>query len=150
MRHSALKRTKAARIPALNSAYNTPVIAPVREMPAPRKSAKTLTRQQRIVYLAIMGVMLFATLQCVRSCVVNAYKSNILIHQFGAVQEGHKAVATENQVLHDQITQYNSPKGLEMLARERLNLVGPQEVLVNIFPEKAPVHQVAQGLPNNI
>lgn len=147
MRHSALQKSRTTRVSNLssNTMFSAPVIAPVKELTAQNTVKKGLSKEQRVVYMAIMGVLLFATLQCVRSCVVNAYKANILISQFGAVETSHDSVALENQVLHDQINQYSSPKGLEMLARERLNLVGPHEVLINVFTEKPVVRQVAQA-----
>ena len=103
-----------------------------------------LPLSQRLVYAAAIILSVFAIGQCVRACATHLYKLNALMSASSIVSHDAQQENTENLSLKDQIALYHSPRGVEMLARERLNLVGPKEVLVQIFTdEKPPEHPVA-------
>jgi hypothetical protein len=122
-------------------------VAPIRDLNRSRSlSARPLflPLSQRLVYAAAIILCVFAIGQCVRACATHLYKLNALLNASQIVHHDALQESTENLSLKDQIALYHSPRGVEMLARERLNLVGSKEVLVQIFSnEKTTEHPVA-------
>ena len=117
-------------------------VAPIREFSrAEALSARPLLLplSQRLVYAAAIILCVFAIGQCIRACGTHLYKLNALVNASSIVHHDALQESTENLRLKDQIALCHSPKGVEMLARERLNLVGTKEVLVQIFTDEKPV-----------
>lgn len=92
------------------------------------------------MYGTVALVLLFGLAQGLRCGYLSIVKLDGLVKQLSVVEQHHADAKRENQVLTDKVALYSSPVGVEELARERLDLVREDEVLVRIYPSS-----VAQG-----
>lgn len=91
-----------------------------------------MTRTKAIRELLIMLITLLAIFHAGRS-LVNSIERQIFLHrQAVALRSGQEQAQEINKELRDGLTNYRCPSGLEHLARERLNLAGPNEIVVRI------------------
>lgn len=114
-------------------------VAPIRTLAQAKALAPAIAQStsQKLVYGAAILLSIFAIGQCIRACAVHAIKLQSLMSANQAVHDSRLNNQAENLDLRDQIALYQSKRGVEILARERLNLVGENEVLVQIFTEDA-------------
>jgi cell division protein FtsB len=80
----------------------------------------------------IMGVTMLALYNAGRS-IYDSVERQVFLHGQGvALKTGQEQAAEINKELRDGLSSYRSSNGIERLARERLNLAGPDEVVVRI------------------
>lgn len=84
---------------------------------------------RHLVVMCITGVALF---QAGRAIVSSAERQVFLHKQANVLKEGQKQAEEINKELRDGLSSYRSNAGIERLARERLNLAGPDEVVLRI------------------
>ncbi len=96
------------------------------------QQAKSANPLHRMIQFGILLALLFGIAQCTRTLLVEAYKLSILSHNQPIVAEYLQKASHENQLLQNRIHHANSPEGLEALARNDLNLVGEDEILVRL------------------
>ena len=93
----------------------------------PNKPSNNVIRQ-----IVIMAVTLVAIFQAGRSIIGSVNRQMYLHKQSNVLKEGQKQAEGVNKELRDGLTSYRSSSGIERLARERLNLAGPDEVIIRI------------------
>lgn len=94
--------------------------------PNPKPSSQTF---RQLVILLITGLAIY---QAGRSIVGSVQRQVFLHHQSAALNEGKKQAEEINKELTDGLSSYRSSSGIERLARERLNLAGPDEMVIRI------------------
>ena len=82
--------------------------------------------------LLLMAVILFAIFQALKSIYGSADREIFLLQQNKTLKIAQKQALEVNKDLCDGLTSYHSGAGLERLVRERLNLVGKDEIMVRI------------------
>lgn len=80
----------------------------------------------------IMGITMVAIFQAGRSIVGSVQRQVYLRSQSTVLKDGQKQAEDINKELRDGLTSYRSSSGIERLARERLNLAAPDEVIIRI------------------
>ena len=80
----------------------------------------------------IMCITMVAIFQAGRSIVGSVQRQCYLHKQANVLKDGQKQAEEINKELRDGLTSYRSSTGIERLARERLNLAGPDEVVIRI------------------
>lgn len=113
-------------------------VAPIRSLhalPVGKKKFKLNAAQKLCYSLAILALVI-GLVQFTRCCLDNMGKLQILISQSHEVKSNLQQAATDNGSLKDQIRLYHSPMGAETIARERLNFVRGDEVLIQVFPTR--------------
>jgi cell division protein FtsB len=80
----------------------------------------------------IASVTLLALYHAGRSIVSSVERQLFLHNQSVALKAGQVQAQQVNKELRDGLTNYRSSSGIERLARERLNLAGPDEVVIRI------------------
>ncbi|HEY9789093.1 MAG TPA: septum formation initiator family protein [Candidatus Obscuribacterales bacterium] len=80
----------------------------------------------------IASVTLLALYHAGRSIVGSIERQIFLHNQSVALKAGQVQAQQVNKELRDGLTNYRSSSGIERLARERLNLAGPDEVVIRI------------------
>ena len=81
---------------------------------------------------AIMCITMVAIFQAGRSIVGSVQRQCYLNKQANVLKDGQKQAEEINKELRDGLTSYRSSTGIERLARERLNLAGPDVVVIRI------------------
>lgn len=84
---------------------------------------------RHLVVMAITGVAVF---QAGRAIYSSAQRQVFLHKQAIVLKEGQRQAEEINKELRDGLTSYKSSSGIERLARERLNLAGPDEIVIRI------------------
>ena len=79
-----------------------------------------------------MGVTLLALYHAGRSIISSVDRQLFLHKEAIALKSGQVQAQQVNKELRDGLTNYRSSSGIERLARERLNLAGPDEIVVRI------------------
>ncbi len=92
----------------------------------------TKARKELAKQLAITLLCLLAIIQVGRSIQESLGRQMFLHKQTIALKAGQAQAEEINKELRDGLTSYRSNTGIERLARERLNLAAPDEVLVRI------------------
>ena|SRR5208283_2373214 len=82
--------------------------------------------------ILIMGITMIAIFQAGRSIVGSVQRQIYLHKQANVLKDGQQQAEEINKELRDGLTSYRSSSGIERLARERLNLAGPDEVIIRI------------------
>lgn len=80
----------------------------------------------------ISFIILLAIYHTVRSIVHSVERQAFLHNQSMALRTGQSQAEEVNKELREGLTNYRSSSGIERLARERLNLAGPNEIVVRI------------------
>ncbi len=70
--------------------------------------------------------------QAIKSIYSSVERQVFLIGRCQALKETEKQALEVNKDLCDGLNSYHSPAGIERLARERLNLVGKDEIMIRI------------------
>jgi len=100
--------------------------------PALNKQKKPKKKSVRIYYLLLSIVLIICLIQGVRGLCLNVAKYITLEKKLEKLREINIAAKVKNRELKSEIKNYTSPKGIESLARDNLNMVGKNEVLVLI------------------
>jgi cell division protein FtsB len=82
--------------------------------------------------LVIMVITSIAIYQAGRSIVGSCQRQVYLHQQANALKDGRRQAEEINKELRDGLSSYRSSTGIERLARERLNLAGPDEIVIRI------------------
>ncbi len=82
--------------------------------------------------LLIMAVTVVALAYAGQSIWHSLGRQLFLYQQSANLKSGHAQSLEINQELKEGLANYRSSAGIEKLARERLNLAGPDEVIVRI------------------
>jgi len=82
--------------------------------------------------LVIMLITSVALYQAGRSIVGSCQRQVYLHQQSNALKDGRRQAEEINKELRDGLSSYRSSTGIERLARERLNLAGPDEIVIRI------------------
>lgn len=90
----------------------------------------TKTRLAREVL--ILAVTVLALYNAGRAIYTSVDRQFFLCKQATTLKAGQSQAEEVNKELRDGLTSYRSSTGIERLARERLNLAGPDEVIVRI------------------
>lgn len=91
-----------------------------------------MSKGKFIKEMLIMAIMLLAIGQAVRAIYTSVERQVFLHKQTVALKAGQAQSEAINKELRDGLTSYRSSSGIERLARERLNLSGPNEIIVRI------------------
>ena len=83
-------------------------------------------------HLVVMGITGVALFQAGRAIYSSVQRQVFLHKQALVLKEGQKQAEEINKELLDGLKSYRSSSGIERLARERLNLAGPDEVVLRI------------------
>lgn len=89
-------------------------------------------RQKLLREVLIASVTLLAIYQAGRSIYSSVERQMFLHQQEIALKQGETQAQEVNKELRDGLSSYRSSDGIERLARERLNLAGPEEMIVRI------------------
>ena len=91
-----------------------------------------LSKGRAIREFLIMAVTIVAIYQAFRSIVGSVERQFFLHKESIALKAGQSQAEQVNKELREGLANYRSDKGIERLARERLNLAGPDEIVVRI------------------
>ena len=113
-------------------------VAPIRSLQAVQsKKQFRLNATQKMCYCLAILALVIGLVQFSRCCFENLSKVQALMVQSQLVTENLQQAKNEQNFLKDQIHLYHSPLGAETIARERLNFVKDDEVLIQVFPVKS-------------
>lgn len=91
-----------------------------------------MTRTRLIRESLILTVTILALYHTGRSIHDSIERQLFLHNQAVALKQGQKQAEDINKELREGLSSYRSSTGIERLARERLNLAGPDEMIVRI------------------
>jgi len=91
--------------------------------------------KKRTYYIIITIVLILCVAQTIRGACLNVQKYFSLNKQLKNLESINDVVTQKNSDLKKELQNFSSNKGIEELARDNLNMVGKDEVLVLI---KAP------------
>ncbi len=91
-----------------------------------------MTKQRLIKELFIMAIICFASFHALKSIYGSIERQIFLYEQTQSLKIAQKQAFEANKDLAGGLSNYRSASGLERLARERLNLVGKDEIMVRI------------------
>jgi cell division protein FtsB len=91
-----------------------------------------MTKPRAFREFLVMAVTLLAIFHAGRSIFGSVERQFFLHRQAAALKVGQTQAEEVNRELREGLTNYRSPSGLERLARERLNLAAPDEIVVRI------------------
>ncbi len=86
-----------------------------------------------IVHVMVLLGLIFGLAQIARGICFDAYRLSVLMDHHGQIQGYFQDTQTENQSLKEKIAIYSSPAGIEELARNNLERVGSNEILVRLY-----------------
>jgi cell division protein FtsB len=91
-----------------------------------------MTKSRAIREFLIMAVTLLAIYHAGRS-IAGSFERQVFLHNQGqALKAGQVQAEEVNKELREGLTSYRSSSGIDRLARERLNLAGPDEIVARI------------------
>jgi cell division protein FtsB len=93
---------------------------------------KPKRKSVRIYYLLLSVILIICLIQGIRGLCLNVAKFITLNKKLEKLHEINISAKIQNRELKSEIKNYTSPKGIESLARDNLNMVGKNEVLVLI------------------
>lgn len=96
------------------------------------KYRKHASAGRRLLSVFIILAIVFGLLQSARALISGCYKLSVLMNNQKIVDQYHHQAIQDNQLLKNQIAIYSSPAGIEELARNNLQMVGQDEILVRI------------------
>ncbi len=91
-----------------------------------------MTKTRAVRELLIMAVTILALYNAGRAINDSVERQIFLQKQAVALKTGQQQAAEVNKELRDGLSSYRSSSGIERLARERLNLAGPDEVVIRL------------------
>lgn len=93
---------------------------------------KQMTKPGLAKELFLMLIACFAIFQAVKSVYTSVDRQVFLLRQTQSLKDSEKQALEINKDLANGLNSYHSAQGIERLARERLNLVGKDEIMVRI------------------
>jgi cell division protein FtsB len=114
--------------------YDLPPIQPVTELP--RRSRRAFTLSQKIGYSLMLLVIAFFLVQFSRSILTNLTRLERLFQQDIFVAHAYEQAQLEQTQLEGKIKRATSSDGMEEMARERLGMVGPKEIMIRIHTQR--------------
>ncbi len=100
--------------------------------PGPCQEAALVTKSRALREVLIMFITMLAIYHAGRSITGSIERQLFLHKQSVALKQGQVQSQQVNKELREGLTNYRSSSGIERLARERLNLAGPDEIVVRI------------------
>ena len=91
-----------------------------------------MTKSRLFREFFVMAITCFAIFQAIKSIYGSLERQIFLYGQTQALKSAQKQALEMNKDLRSGLTSYQSLTGVEKLARERLNLVGKDEIMVRI------------------
>lgn len=91
-----------------------------------------MTKVRYVREILIMAVSCLALYNAGRAIFYSVDRQIFLFKQSEKLKAGQSQAQEVNKELRDGLTSYRSSTGIERLARERLNLAGPDEAVVRI------------------
>jgi hypothetical protein len=91
-----------------------------------------MTKPRLLKELFLMTITCFAIFQAVKSIYGSVDRQLFLLGQVQMLKDTEKQALEMNKDLCDGLNSYHSASGIERLARERLNLVGKDEIMIRI------------------
>lgn len=91
-----------------------------------------MTKARTLREALIMCVTLLALFYAGKSIYGSVERQVFLHDQAGQLKKGQEQASEVNKELRDGLANYRSSKGIDRLARERLNLVGKDEIQIRI------------------
>lgn len=88
--------------------------------------------KKRTYYLIITIVLILCVIQTLRGAVLNVQKYFSLNKQLKNLEGINNIVIQRNATLKKELRDFSSSKGVEELARDNLNMVGKNEILILI------------------
>jgi len=104
---------------------------PIRRMRSHFKKTSSLTQIRLRVFIAV--ALVFVLFQCSRAVITNTIKLVRLAAYHTQLEQLHHETVDTLVQTKDRIRFYASPQGVEELARNELEMVGKDEVLVNLI-----------------
>ncbi len=109
-------------------------VAPVTSIRTFKKQKPAVSPIQKIGYGLVLFAVVFCAVQAIRCGMASTAKLEGLVKQLSFVEQAHQQAKTQKSIYQDKISLYSSPLGIEEMARDRLGMVGQDEVLVRIYP----------------
>jgi cell division protein FtsB len=91
-----------------------------------------MTKTRAAREFLILAVTLLALYNAGRAISDSVQRQIFLHKQTAMLKSGQQQAAEVNKELRDGLSSYRSSTGIERLARERLNLAGPDEVVIRL------------------
>lgn len=110
-------------------------VSPITRVVKIPKQQPGLTPLQKWGYSLALAALLFGGIQAVRCGLYSSAKLEGLLKQLAIVQQVHHQTKAQHMALQDKISLYSSPIGIEEIARDRLDMIGQDEILVRIYPK---------------
>jgi len=115
----------------------------------PFKKAQKNRKEKHAMYSLLTFVLIICIIQATRSAFLNIQNYFSLNYKISQLEKIKAKSLEENEDLKAQITEFNSMKGVEDVARNELKMAGKNEILVQIRenepqnsekkPEKTPL-----------
>ncbi len=93
---------------------------------------ENMTTRRRLKEFFLIAITCFAIFQAIKSIYGSVDRQVFLLGQAQALKTTEKQALEINRDLCEGLNSYQTPAGIERLARERLNLVGKDEIMVRI------------------
>jgi hypothetical protein len=110
--------------PRYSQKLQKPVVSP-----APAQTWNTSKLLRELLIFSVTGLALY---NAGRSIYDSVERQIFLNEQSQILKKGQQQAQQINKELRDGLSNYRSSKGIERLARERLNQAGPDEFIVHI------------------
>ncbi|MBY0403292.1 MAG: hypothetical protein K2X66_05290 [Cyanobacteria bacterium] len=94
------------------------------------KFKKHAVKLKYLYYSLIAVAVVFGLFQATRTIISGTYAVTVLSSKQASVENYYQSALAENQLLKDRISVYSAPAGIEELARNNLEMVGADEILV--------------------
>ncbi len=115
--------------PTINRPRRKPQQAQAPQTQAPKAPFNKKKLGRELVIFAVTGLALY---NAGRSIYDSVERQIFLGDQSKILKKGQQQAQQINKELRDGLSNYKSSKGIERLARERLNQAGPDEYIVHI------------------
>ncbi|MBK8191243.1 MAG: hypothetical protein IPK79_12435 [Vampirovibrionales bacterium] len=106
----------------------------LRPVATPSRRRKPFSWFQTAVQAFVLCALAFGCLQITRAIVSHLYQISVLTANAGVMNRLYRETIDERALLTHKIAVYSSPAGVEELARNNLDMVGPDETLVRLRP----------------
>ena len=137
-----LPLNRASSFDEVNSAYSsmrysTPGIPRVTQVYFQVKQVqsryqKHVSRFQYLLHCCVVMALFICFIQGVRTLGMGLYQMVVLSHHQSAMADSFASTQKENTSLREQIHAFSSNEGIEELARNNLQMIGEDEVLVQL------------------
>jgi cell division protein FtsB len=105
---------------------------------------KHVSRFQYVLHCCVLLALFICLVQCIRTLGMGLYQMMVLSHHQSAMADSFANTQKENTSLREQIHAFSSNEGIEELARNNLQMIGKDEVLVQL-QKSSPVTSLASN-----